>query len=73
VSAESPTGRRYIEQEANGWRFLLFVRPTIDDVYTYLGPVHYVKHTGSRPMSITWRLEVPIPGHWLAEYTRLAG
>jgi hypothetical protein len=71
VSPESPTGRRYIEQATNGWRFLLFVRPTVDDAYTNLGPVRYVDHHGSRPMSITWRLEVPIPGKWLGEYERL--
>jgi hypothetical protein len=71
VSPESPTGRRYIEQTANGWRFFLFVRPTVDDAYTNLGPVRYVSHSGSRPMSITWRLEVPIPGKWLGEYERL--
>lgn len=72
VSPESPSGRRYIEQASNGWRFLLFVRPTVRDVYTYLGPARYQSHAGSRPMSITWRLEVPIPGRWLGEYARLA-
>ncbi len=71
VSPESPTGRCYIEQANNGWRFLLFVRPTVRDVYTNLGLVRYESHTGSRPMSITWRLEVPIPGKWLGEYERL--
>jgi hypothetical protein len=71
VSPESPTGRRYVEQTGNGWRFLLFVRPTVRDAYTNLGPVRYVSHTGSRPMSITWRLDVPIPGKWLSDYERL--
>lgn len=72
VRPDSPTGQRYITQSENGWRFLLFVRPTVDDAYTYLGPVQYVSHTGSRPMSITWRLSNPIPGRWLQEYARLA-
>ena len=71
VSPDSPTGRRYAEQDQNDWRFLLFVRPTIDDTYTYLGPARYIEHRGSRPMSITWRLEIPIPGRWLPAYERL--
>jgi hypothetical protein len=40
---------------------LLFVRVSEDDAYTYLGPVAYVQHAGSRPMSIVWRLETPMP------------
>jgi hypothetical protein len=71
VSPDSESGRRYRDQSTNGWRFLLFVRPTVDDVYTYLGPVRYVSHTGSRPMSITWHMEIPIPGRFLVEYARL--
>ena len=27
--------------------------------YTYLGTVNYVKHEGSRPMNITWKLDRP--------------
>ena len=72
TSPESEAGRRYIEQQANGWRFLLFVRPTPQDAFTYLGALRYRSHTGSRPMSITWQLEVPIPGTLLQEYTTLA-
>lgn len=72
VRPDSTTGQRYIEQAKNGWRFLLFVRPTVNDAFTYLGPVQYVSHTGSRPMSITWRLLNPIPGRWLQAYARLA-
>jgi hypothetical protein len=71
TSADSESGRRYREQSTNGWRFLLFVRPTVRDVYTYLGTVRYVSHRGSRPVSITWRLETPIPGRFLTAFTRL--
>ncbi len=67
----SPTGRRYLEQVENGCRFLLFVREHQGDAFTYLGPVFYVSHTGSRPMSITWRLEVPIPAELLQRYATL--
>jgi len=48
------------------------VRPTTRDAFTYLGPVRYQSHTGSRPMSIVWELEVPIPGTLLQQYASLA-
>jgi hypothetical protein len=72
TSPESETGRRYIEQRSNGWGFRLFVRPTTRDAFTYLGPLRYQSHTGSRPMSIVWELEVPIPGTLLQQYASLA-
>ena len=49
TSADSESGRRYREQATNGWRFLLFVRPTVRDVYTYLGLVQYVSHQAAAP------------------------
>jgi Domain of unknown function (DUF3427)/Helicase conserved C-terminal domain len=57
----SPTGQRYIRQNENGARFLLFVRPRREDPFLFLGPLHYVSHSGSRPMSIYWNLEHPMP------------
>jgi superfamily II DNA or RNA helicase len=71
TSAGSEAGRRYIEQQENGWRFLFFVRATREVAFTYLGPVRYLSHAGSRPMSITWKLDVPIPGTLLQEYATL--
>ncbi len=62
----SPTGHRYMRQQENGVRFLLFVRPTKTDAFVFLGPVEYLSHTGSRPMSIYWRLEYPMPA-WFFE------
>ena len=72
TSPESETGRRYVEQRDNGWGFRLFVRPTTRDAFTYLGPVRYQSHTGSRPMSILWELDIPIPGTLLQQYATLA-
>jgi superfamily II DNA or RNA helicase len=63
---DSPTGRRYVCQKKNGTRFLLFVRPKRGDPFVFLGPLHYVSHTGSRPMSIYWDLEHPMPA-WFFE------
>lgn len=63
---DSPTGRRYVLQSQNGCRFLLFVRAKRGDPFVFLGPLRYVSHTGSRPMSIYWDLEHPIPA-WFFE------
>lgn len=71
TSETSETGRRCVEQSANGWRFLLFVREGPKDPYVFLGAVHHEIHRGSRPMSIEWRLEVPIPAALLPKYATL--
>ncbi len=66
TSASSATGRRYIEHERRGSRILLFVREynRIDGVtqpYIFLGTARYRSHEGSRPMSIIWELDHPMP------------
>ena len=63
---DSPTGRRYARQRENGARFLLFVRPKKGDAFMFLGPLQYVSHSGTRPMSIYWDLEHPMPA-WFFE------
>ncbi|MGH7133970.1 MAG: hypothetical protein ACREJO_18740 [Phycisphaerales bacterium] len=57
TSDRSPTGRRYIEQHANGWRFLRFVHERSTDTFTLLGDVRHRDYRGSRPISITWELD----------------
>ena len=64
------TGQRYIHHRERGHRILLFVRQYNVDgsgamPYMFLGTAQYVGHQGSRPMSITWRLDQPIPGKLL--------
>jgi superfamily II DNA or RNA helicase/HKD family nuclease len=54
-------GQRYIRGHEDGWRFQLFVRETRDDLYRTLGPVTFEGSEGEQPMSITWRLGVPLP------------
>ena len=70
TSESSKTGQRYINHKALGSRILLFVREDKEDSagavpYTYLGPVDYVSHEGSNPMSIVWKLQNPIPARYL--------
>jgi len=66
TAENSLTGQRYVRQRENGARFLLFVRPKKGDPFVFLGPLKYVSHSGSRPMSIYWDLEHPMPA-WFFE------
>ena len=75
---ESPTGQRYIHHRERGSRVLLFVREFKTDrvtggaeAYTFLGTASYVKHEGSRPMNITWKLDRPIPAKFLKKTNKL--
>lgn len=67
--AESETGMRYQQHEANGSLVLPFARLTSDDrAFWLLGPATYVSHTGERPMGITWKLSHPLPGDLYARF-----
>ena len=62
--------RRYIRHAETGETILLFVREAKEDKFgslpfAYLGKVSYVGHVGNKPMSITWRLDHPIPARFL--------
>jgi hypothetical protein len=77
TSADSPTGRRYIDHEARGSTILLFGREDkktneVSAPFSFLGPARYVGHTGSRPLSITWRLDYPLPAKLFRRMARLA-
>ena len=78
TAENSATGQRYIHHREKGSRVLLFVREFKAEArfggagaYTYLGTVNYVKHEGSRPMNITWRLNRPIPAKFLKKTNKL--
>jgi superfamily II DNA or RNA helicase/HKD family nuclease len=63
TSIGSPTGRRYLTGSS---RVLIFARQEQKDEfgtspYLFLGPAHYVSHTGDRPIAITWRLDHAMP------------
>ena len=70
ASADTPTGRRYVEQPARGTNVVLFVRERKRDgrgatlPYCCLGRAHYRSHESERPMKVLWELERPMPG-WL--------
>jgi len=68
---ETKAGLRYLESSTNGWRFQLFVRETRDNAFVALGPVILEKAESSKPMSITWRLAVPLPAELFRRYSVL--
>ena len=78
TAADSPTGQRYIHHRERGSKVLLFVREFKADritggaeAYTFLGTANYVKHSGSKPMNITWKLDRPIPAKFLKKTNKL--
>lgn len=64
-------GRRYLESASNGWQFQLFVRVRKGAPYRACGPVLLESAEGGKPMSIMWRLEVPLPTRLFREFSIL--
>jgi superfamily II DNA or RNA helicase len=61
TTPESSKGRSIIDHQKNGWQIHLFVRETklnqgTAAPFVYHGPVSYVRHEGSAPMSVTLAL-----------------
>lgn len=76
TSDTSPTARRYFEHEKNGHSILLFVREYDTNQqgtapYLFLGTAKHVSHSGSRPISIVWHLDDPIPAEFLTATNKL--
>ena len=79
-SAKPETGKglSYITHKENSKSILLFVREKNTDEfgntmsYVFLGAIDYLEHTGSKPMSIKWRLQVPIPPYIWKEIAKMA-
>jgi len=73
----STTGQRYIHHKERESKVLLFVREFRNDTfgntapYTFLGTANYVKHNGSKPMNVTWKLDKPIPAKYLKKTNKL--
>jgi hypothetical protein len=77
TSEESPTGKRYINHVTVGSGVLLFCRESNEgefgtQPYFFLGPARYVSHSGSRPMTVTWRLDYPMPAEFFEAASMLA-
>ncbi|NML13386.1 DUF3427 domain-containing protein [Azohydromonas caseinilytica] len=70
---DTSSGRRYLDSAVNGWRFQLFVRERKADPYRACGPVTLESAEGNRPMSIVWRLQVPLPAALFRAFSVLRG
>jgi len=69
TTAASPTGKRYCNHKEEGSSIMLFAREnTGDRAFWFLGPATYVSHESERPMGITWKLEVALPGDLYATF-----
>lgn len=66
-------GRRYLESPINGWGFQLFVRRAKGEPYRACGPVTLERSEGEKPMTIYWKLAVPLPLPMFQEFSILRG
>jgi len=41
---------------------------TTDRAFYFFGPANYFSHEGEMPMTVTWRLEHPLPGDLFASF-----
>ena len=66
TTPESPTGQRYINQRSREVDVLLALRESaaglggLTQTYKLAGLVDYLKHQGSAPMAIWWKLREPL-------------
>ncbi|CAM4410918.1 DUF3427 domain-containing protein [Paenibacillus alkaliterrae] len=66
ISEQTNTAQRYIHHKKTGNRIALFVREYKEEnnytsPFVFLGEAEYVRHEGSKPMSIVWRLKEDMP------------
>lgn len=72
AAVDRPSGRRYLDSPDNQWTFHLFVREDPDAPYAFLGPAHYLSHTGNRPIGILWKLTHAMPAALFERFATLA-
>ncbi|PPA69438.1 DEAD/DEAH box helicase [Jeotgalibacillus proteolyticus] len=69
VSENSPTAKRYIHHRQTGNNIALFVREykkekgSLPSPFVFLGTANYIKHSGNKPMSFVWELDVEMPSY----------
>jgi len=62
TSADSDTGRRYVNHSASGTHVVLFGRLRADDrAFWCLGTARYRSHDRDRPIAFVWELDHPLP------------
>lgn len=77
TSENGTVGQRYINHKKTGNKILIFIRNEKEDKYrnassyTFLGTANYVSHEESKPMSIIWELDFPIPAKYIKDTQKL--
>ena len=67
---KTPKGQSYLHHEGNNKKIMLFIREKAKDEfgntmgYVFVGEGNFKDYYGEKPMSITWRLNEPMP-HYL--------
>ncbi len=78
TSPDRGKGLSYINHVNLGKKILLFVRERNEDEfgntmsYVFLGEGEYIEHYGSKPMSITWKLKIPMPPYLWKDSAKMA-
>ncbi len=71
-------GLSYVNQRTLNKIILLFVRERNKDEfdsamsYVFLGKGHLVDYSGAKPMSITWKLDEPMPAYLWKDSAKMA-
>lgn len=73
ATPETAAGKQYLGSPANGWAFQLFVRANRNAAYVACGLVTLAEASGSRPMSIIWKLATPMSARLFREFSVLRG
>lgn len=78
VSPNTEKGKSYINHKKIGKRILLFVREKNEDQYgntmsfVFIGEGNLVDYYGSKPMSIKWELNDPMPPYLWKDSAKMA-
>ncbi|MEI8033515.1 MAG: DUF3427 domain-containing protein [Chlorobiaceae bacterium] len=78
TTESSAVGQRYIYHKERGYTPILFIRDRkklsngLTAPYFFAGPLQYLKHEGSKPISFIWELDYPLPAKALS-WARIAG
>ncbi|MBU2525639.1 MAG: DUF3427 domain-containing protein [Bacteroidetes bacterium] len=78
VKPESTKGISYINHKNDGKRILLFVREKGEDEFgntmgsVFLGEANITEYYGSKPMSIKWKLNEPMPPYLWKDSAKMA-
>jgi len=75
VSQESKTAKRYFDTSKNH-KILLFTREYKENIlgaspYIFLGTVSHLRHNGSNPVNIVWKLNNPIPPEYIEKLNNM--